>query len=136
MLICTCTRTGRHLATFIRRPGSSLYSGSCVWSGVCVESGSSPCSCHHLSHQNLLWHHRLGHPSLPRLRGMHSRLLVSGLPSKGEVPDVLIAWIHIVCLQLRERFREDHPVLCLHSDRGGEFSSDLLRYICRGEGML
>ncbi|CAI7820278.1 unnamed protein product [Closterium sp. NIES-53] len=23
----------------------------------------------------LLWHHRLGHPSLPRLRGMHSRLL-------------------------------------------------------------
>ncbi|CAI7880779.1 unnamed protein product [Closterium sp. NIES-53] len=30
--------------------------------------------------QNLLWHHRLGHPSLPRLRGMHSCLLVSGLP--------------------------------------------------------
>ncbi|CAI7838814.1 unnamed protein product, partial [Closterium sp. NIES-53] len=29
----------------------------------------------------LRWHHRLGHPSLPRLRGMHSRLLVSGLPS-------------------------------------------------------
>ncbi|CAI7814489.1 unnamed protein product [Closterium sp. NIES-53] len=28
----------------------------------------------------LLWHHRMGHPSLPRLRGMHSRLLVSGLP--------------------------------------------------------
>ncbi|CAI7884070.1 unnamed protein product [Closterium sp. NIES-53] len=28
----------------------------------------------------LLWHNRLGHPSLPRLRGMHSRLLVSGLP--------------------------------------------------------
>ncbi|CAI7807199.1 unnamed protein product [Closterium sp. NIES-53] len=28
----------------------------------------------------LLWHHRLGHPSLPCLRGMHSRLLVSGLP--------------------------------------------------------
>ncbi|CAI5961145.1 unnamed protein product [Closterium sp. NIES-64] len=28
----------------------------------------------------LLWHHRLGHPSLPRLRGMASRVLVSGLP--------------------------------------------------------
>ncbi|CAI7800849.1 unnamed protein product [Closterium sp. NIES-53] len=28
----------------------------------------------------LLWHHRLGHPSLPRLCGMHSRLLVYGLP--------------------------------------------------------
>ncbi|CAI7741281.1 unnamed protein product [Closterium sp. NIES-54] len=33
-----------------------------------------------LSHQALFWHHRLGHPSLPRLRGMHFRLLVSGLP--------------------------------------------------------
>ncbi|CAI5966313.1 unnamed protein product [Closterium sp. NIES-64] len=28
----------------------------------------------------LLWHHRLGHPSLPRLRGMASRVLLSGLP--------------------------------------------------------
>ncbi|CAI7793968.1 unnamed protein product [Closterium sp. NIES-53] len=28
------------------------------------------------------------------------------------------------------------PVLCLHSDRGGEFSSDLLRDFCRGEGIL
>ncbi|CAI7746650.1 unnamed protein product [Closterium sp. NIES-53] len=34
--------------------------------------------------QTLLWHHRQGHPSLPRLRGMHSRLLVSGLP--GSLP--------------------------------------------------
>ncbi|CAI7925396.1 unnamed protein product [Closterium sp. NIES-54] len=41
---------------------------------------ASPCSCRLLSHQTLLWHHRLGHPSLPRLRGMHSRLLVCGLP--------------------------------------------------------
>ncbi|CAI7871485.1 unnamed protein product [Closterium sp. NIES-53] len=41
---------------------------------------SAPCSCRLLSHQTLLWHHRLGHPSLPRLRGMASRLLVSGLP--------------------------------------------------------
>ncbi|CAI7788251.1 unnamed protein product [Closterium sp. NIES-53] len=39
-----------------------------------------PCSCRLLSQQTLLWHHRLGHPFLPRLRGMHSRLLVSGLP--------------------------------------------------------
>ncbi|CAI5994257.1 unnamed protein product [Closterium sp. NIES-64] len=41
---------------------------------------SAPCSCRLLSHQNLLWHYRLGHPSLPRLRGMASRVLVSGLP--------------------------------------------------------
>ncbi|CAI7834048.1 unnamed protein product, partial [Closterium sp. NIES-53] len=171
------------------------------------------CSCRLLSHQTLLWHRRLGHPSLPRLRGMHSHLLVSGLPrslppllpspalpclpcvegrqraaphsssfppttaplqtlhmgvwgparvsgqdrecyfllvvddytryttvfplrSKGEVPDVLIPWIRAVCLQLRERFREDLPVLRLHSDRGGEFSSNLLRDFCGREGIL
>ncbi|CAI7751498.1 unnamed protein product [Closterium sp. NIES-54] len=174
---------------------------------------AAPCSCRLLSHQTLLWHRRLGHPSLPRLRGMHSRLLVSGLPrslpplppspappfllcvegrqrsaphsssfppttaplqtlhmdvwgparvsgqgreryfllvvddytryttvfplrSKGEVPDVLIPWIRAVRLQLRERFREDLPVLRLHSDRGGEFSSSLLREFYRGEGIL
>ncbi|CAI7890126.1 unnamed protein product [Closterium sp. NIES-53] len=55
---------------------------------------------------------------------------------KGEVPDVLIPWIHAVRLQLRERFRQDLPVLRVHSDRGGEFSSDLLRDFCRGEGIL
>ncbi|CAI7868358.1 unnamed protein product [Closterium sp. NIES-53] len=60
--ICTCTRTGRHIATFTRRPGSSLYT-------LATEPS-----------QTLLWHHRLGHPSLPRLHSMHSRLLVSGLP--------------------------------------------------------
>ncbi|CAI7864365.1 unnamed protein product, partial [Closterium sp. NIES-54] len=37
---------------------------------------------------------------------------------KGEVPDVLIHWIRAVRLQLRERFREDLPVVRLHSDRG------------------
>ncbi|CAI7869058.1 unnamed protein product, partial [Closterium sp. NIES-54] len=85
--ICTCTRTGRHLATFTCRPGSSLYTlttepsqvaASAQLSASCQVAAS--CSCRLLSHQTLLWHHRLGHPSLPRLRGMHSRLLVSGLP--------------------------------------------------------
>ncbi|CAI7863035.1 unnamed protein product, partial [Closterium sp. NIES-53] len=165
---------------------------------------AASCSCRLLSHQTLLWHHRLGHPSLPRLRGMHSQFLISGLPrslpplppsptppclpcvegrqraaphsssfpqttaplqtlhmdvwgpacvsgqgreryfllvvddytryttvfplrSKGEVVDVLIPWIRTVRLQLRERFSTDLPVLRLHFDRGGEFSSDLLR---------
>ncbi|CAI7789818.1 unnamed protein product [Closterium sp. NIES-53] len=94
---CTCARTGRHLATFTRRPGSSLYtlsteSPSVSASGQVAASSqvlaavsgsgpeSAPCSCRLLSHQTLLWHHRLGHPSLPRLRGMASRVLVSGLP--------------------------------------------------------
>ncbi|CAI7730587.1 unnamed protein product, partial [Closterium sp. NIES-54] len=39
-------------------------------------------------------------------------------------------------LQLREQFGQDLPILCLHSDRGGELSSDLLRDFCRGEGIL
>ncbi|CAI7834235.1 unnamed protein product [Closterium sp. NIES-53] len=42
--------------------------------------------------------------------------------------------IFIDCLL--ERFRTDLPVLHLHSDRGGEFSSDLLRDFCRGEDIL
>ncbi|CAI7728460.1 unnamed protein product [Closterium sp. NIES-54] len=185
--ICTCTRTGRHLATFTRRPGSSLYTlatgpPQVAASAQVSASGqvAGSCSCRPLSHQTLLWHHRLGHPSLRHLRGMHSRFLVSGLPKslppllpspappclpcvegrqraaphsssfpptisplqtlhmdvKGEVPDVLIPWNHAVRLQLRERFGTDLPVLRLHSDRGGEFSSDLLRDFCRGEGIL
>ncbi|CAI7892835.1 unnamed protein product [Closterium sp. NIES-54] len=190
--ICTCTQTGRHLATFTRRPGSSLYilttEPQVAVSAQVSASGpiAAPCSCRLLSHQTLLWHHCLGHPSLPCLHGMHSRLLraaphsssfpptisplqnlhmdvwgparVSGqdresyfllvvddytrytmvfpLRSKGEVPDVLIPSISAVCLQLREQFREDLPVLHLHSDRGGEFSSDLLRDFCHGEGIL
>ncbi|CAI7762324.1 unnamed protein product, partial [Closterium sp. NIES-54] len=94
---CTCARTGRHLATFTRRPGSSLYTltiasppvaeygqvaASSQVFAAASRSGpeSAPCSCRLLSHQTLLWHHRLGHPSLPRLRGMASRVLVSGLP--------------------------------------------------------
>ncbi|CAI7839049.1 unnamed protein product [Closterium sp. NIES-54] len=40
---------------------------------------SAPCSCRPLAHETLLWRHRLGHPSLPRLQGMASRALVSGL---------------------------------------------------------
>ncbi|CAI5483776.1 unnamed protein product [Closterium sp. Yama58-4] len=57
------------------------------------------------------------------------------LRTKGEVPDVLIPWIRTTRLQLERRFRSDLPVLRLHSDRGGEFSSDLLRAFCQGEGI-
>ncbi|CAI5465009.1 unnamed protein product [Closterium sp. Yama58-4] len=57
------------------------------------------------------------------------------LRSKGEVTAVLIPWIRVVRLHLRKRFRTDLPVLRLHSDRGGEFSSDLLRSFCEEEGI-
>ncbi|CAI7809563.1 unnamed protein product [Closterium sp. NIES-53] len=54
---------------------------------------------------------------------------------KGEFPNVMIPWICAVHLQLLERIVQDLPVLRLHSDRGGEFYSDLLRDFCRGEGI-
>ncbi|CAI7834842.1 unnamed protein product [Closterium sp. NIES-53] len=199
---CTCSRTGRHLATFTRRPGSSLYtltnapppvpsSGQVAVSSQVFATASrsspasAPCLCRPLAHETLLWHHHLGHPSLPRLRGMASRILVSGLPrslpplppglaptyvpcvegrhpvrgqgheryfllvvddysrytsvfplrSNGEVPEVLIDWIRGARRLLSESFGSDLPVLRLHSDRGGEFSSDLLRAFCRSEGI-
>ncbi|CAI7835449.1 unnamed protein product [Closterium sp. NIES-54] len=53
--------------------------------------------------------------------------MVFPLCSKGQVPDVLIPWIRAVRLQLRERFRQDLPVLRRDSDRGGKFSCDLMR---------
>ncbi|CAI5977783.1 unnamed protein product [Closterium sp. NIES-64] len=226
---CSDARSGRHLATFSQRPGSSLYtlttgsppipaSGQVGASGqvfaAASRSGpeSAPCSCRLLSHETLLWHHRLGHPSLPRLQGMASRVLVSGLPrslpplpprpgpscvpcaegrlraaphssqftpteaplqtlhmdvwglarvrgqgheryfllvvddysryttvfplrSKGDVTEVLIDWIRAARLQLRRSFSSDFPVVRLHSDRGGEFSSGLLRANCRARGI-
>ncbi|CAI7916366.1 unnamed protein product [Closterium sp. NIES-53] len=196
--ICTCTRSGRHLATFTRRPGSSLYTLATEPSHVAASaqvSASSQeaasCSCRLLSHQTLLWHHRLGHPSLPHLCGMHSRLLVSSLPrslpplppspalpclpcvegrqhaaphSSSFPPTTApLQTLHMdvwgparVSGQSRERYfllvvddytwyttvfpfrskGEDLPNLRLHSDRGGEFSSNLLREFCRGEGIL
>ncbi|CAI7763363.1 unnamed protein product [Closterium sp. NIES-54] len=193
--ICTYTRTGRHLATFTRWPGSSLYTLATEPPQVAAPaqvSASGPvaplCSCRLLSHETLLWHHRLGHPSLPCLRGMHSRLLVCGLPrslpplppspsppclpcvegwqrtaphssfpqrllpcrlsawtceaqpaSVDRAASATFCWLLTttrVCLQLRERFRKDLRVLRLHSDRGGEFSSYLLRDFCCVEGIL
>ncbi|CAI7883093.1 unnamed protein product [Closterium sp. NIES-54] len=78
--ICTCTRTGRNLATFTRRPGLSLYTLTTEPTQVAASASASgqlaaPCLCRALSHQTLLWHHRLGDPSPPRLHGMHSCIL-------------------------------------------------------------
>ncbi|CAI7932266.1 unnamed protein product [Closterium sp. NIES-54] len=74
-------------------------------------------------------------PALPSLRQgavarRSSLLLVS--PDDCSPADSL----HGLRLQLRERSGQDLPVLRLHSHRGGEFSSDLLRDFCRGEGIL
>ncbi|CAI7829606.1 unnamed protein product [Closterium sp. NIES-54] len=165
LLICTYTRTGRHLATFTCRPGTSLYTlatkpSQVVASAQVSESGpvAPPCLCCLLSHQTLLWHHRLGHPSLPCLHGMHSRLLVSGLPRSLPPLSPSPAPPCLPCVEGRQRaaphsspfppmtaplqtlhmdrFRQDLPVLRLHFDTSGEFSSDLLRDFCRWEGIL
>ncbi|CAI7828551.1 unnamed protein product, partial [Closterium sp. NIES-53] len=57
------------------------------------------------------------------------------LRSKGDVTEVLIDWIRAARLQLRESFGSDFPVLRLHSDRGGEFSSARLGAFCRAQGI-
>ncbi|CAI7918325.1 unnamed protein product, partial [Closterium sp. NIES-54] len=57
------------------------------------------------------------------------------LRSKGDVTEVLIDWIRAGRLQLRQSFGSDFPVLRLHSDRGGEFSSGLLGAYCRARGI-
>ncbi|CAI7819457.1 unnamed protein product [Closterium sp. NIES-53] len=54
---------------------------------------------------------------------------------KADVSGVLIPWIRATRRQLRERFRRDLPVLRLHCDKGGDFSSGLLEEFCRDEGI-
>ncbi|CAI7890850.1 unnamed protein product [Closterium sp. NIES-53] len=61
--------------------------------------------------------------------------IVFPLRRNGEVTEVLIDWICGTHRQLSESFGSDLPVLRLHSDRDGEFSSDLLRAFCRAEGI-
>ncbi|CAI7836357.1 unnamed protein product, partial [Closterium sp. NIES-53] len=140
---CTCSRTGRHLTTFTRRQGSSLYTlttapppdsasgqvaaSSQVFAAASRSSpASAPCSCRPLSHKTLLWHHRLGHPSLPRLRGMASRALPA---SVDRVTSVTSCW----SLTTTRVTPQSSP--CAARVRGGEFSSDLLRAFSRSEGI-
>ncbi|CAI7931278.1 unnamed protein product, partial [Closterium sp. NIES-54] len=196
---CSCAQTGRHLATFTRRAGSSLYtlttksppvsafgqvaassqvfaaaswSGPeyglpcpCLWSPP-VPPSPSPGACPYLRslrrraaarRSSLLrvppteaplqtLHMDVWGPARVRGQGHERYFLVVvddysrytsvfPLRSKGEVTEVLIDWIRGARLQLRERFGSDFPVLRLHSDRGGELSSDPLRAFCRAEGI-
>ncbi|CAI7909584.1 unnamed protein product [Closterium sp. NIES-54] len=193
----TCSRTGRHLATFTRRPGSRLYtlttasppitvSGQVAASGQVFAAASRSC----MASRTLVSGLPRSLPPLPpgpaptcvpcvegrqraaphssefppteaplqtlhmdvwgpaRVRGQgHERYFllvvddysryttVFPLRRNGEVAEVLIDWIRGARCQLSESFGSDLPVLRLHSDRGGEFSSDLLRAFCRAEGI-
>ncbi|CAI7835613.1 unnamed protein product [Closterium sp. NIES-54] len=117
-------------------PSWHALSSSCLWSSL-VPASPAALAC----------------PALPSLRrgvaARHSSLLLVS-PDDCSPPDAphecvgpcprqwrgLRAVLYAVRLQLRERFHAGLPVLRLHSDRGGEFSSDLLREFCRGEGIL
>ncbi|CAI7922444.1 unnamed protein product, partial [Closterium sp. NIES-53] len=182
--ICTCTRTGRHLATFTHRPGSSLGAVGGAARSVSFPLGhptprllvsglprslpplppspAPPCLPCVEGRQRAAPHSSSFPSTTTPLQTLHMDVWgparVSGqgreryfllvvddytryttvfpLRSKGEVSDVLIPWIRTVRLHLRERFGQDLPVLRLHSDRGGEFSSDLLQAFCRGQGIL
>ncbi|CAI7793519.1 unnamed protein product [Closterium sp. NIES-53] len=158
---CTCSRTGRHLATFTRRPGSSLYTLTTASPQVAVSGQvfsatsrsspeSSPCSCCPLSHETLLWHHRLGPAPtcVPCVEGWQR-----AAPHSSEFPptEAPLQTLHMdvwgparVCGQGHKRYFllvvDDYSryttVFPLRSkDRGGEFSSDLLRAFCRAEGI-
>ncbi|CAI7867369.1 unnamed protein product [Closterium sp. NIES-54] len=194
---CTCARTGRHLATFTHRPGSSLYTLSTESPPVTVSGQAAAlsqvfaaASRSGMASRVLVFGLPRSLPPLPpgpaptcvpcvegrqraaphssefppteaplqtlhmeawgpaRVRGQgHERYFllvvddysryttVFPLRSKGDVTEVLIDWIRAARLQLRESFGSDLPVLRLHSDRGGEFSSARLGAFCRAQGI-
>ncbi|CAI7761207.1 unnamed protein product [Closterium sp. NIES-54] len=143
--ICTCTRTGRHLATFTRRPGSSLYTLATEPPRVAASAQVSAsgqvaasCSCRLLSHQTLLWHHRLGHPSLPRLRGMHSRLLRAAPHSSSFPPTIApLQTLHMdVWGPARVSGQSHERYFLLVVDDYTRPSPTTRADFCRGEGIL
>ncbi|CAI7783049.1 unnamed protein product [Closterium sp. NIES-53] len=139
-MVTTTTLGGSSLYTLATEPPQVAAFAQVSASGRVAAS----CSCRLLSHQTLLWHHCLGHPSLPRLRGMQSRLLVSGLPRSLPPLPPSPAPPCLPCVQGRQRAAPHSssfppmtaPLQTLHMDVGGEFSSNLLREFCRGEGIL
>ncbi|CAI7839023.1 unnamed protein product [Closterium sp. NIES-53] len=139
-MVTTTTPGGSSLYTLATEPPQVAASAQVSTSGQAAAS----CSCRLVSHQNLLWHHRLGHPSLPRLRGMHSRLLVSGLPRSLPPLPPSPAPPCLPCVEGRQRVAPHSssfppttaPLQTLHMDVGGEFSSSLMMEFCRGDGIL
>ncbi|CAI7795547.1 unnamed protein product, partial [Closterium sp. NIES-53] len=123
---CTCSRTGRHLATFTRAPGCRF---------------------------SLPSHPRLLLPVFPVSRDSSASLLTPPRSLPQRLPCRLSTWTcgaqpasvdkatsgtscsSSTITRLRERFGMEFPVLRLHYDRGGEFSTDLLAALCAEHGI-
>ncbi|CAI7861871.1 unnamed protein product [Closterium sp. NIES-54] len=133
VLICTYTPTGRHLATFTRRP----------WSlPPLPPSPALPCLPCIEGRQRAAPHSSSFPPTTAPLQTLH--MDVRG-PARvlDRAASATFCWLLTTTRVTprsspcaAKRFRQDLPVLRLHSDRGGEFSFDLLQYFCRGEGIL
>ncbi|CAI7914202.1 unnamed protein product, partial [Closterium sp. NIES-54] len=183
--ICTCTRTGHHLATFTRRPGSSLYTlateppqvaasaqvsasgpvaplarvASCRTRLYCGTTALVTPPCHAFVACTptslflvfpglcLPYRPRLPRPAFPCVEGWQRAAPHSSSFPPTSAP---LQTLHMdvwgparVSGQGHERYfllasgsARTFLSLRLHSDRGGEFSCDLLRDFCREEGIL
>ncbi|CAI7811768.1 unnamed protein product [Closterium sp. NIES-54] len=70
------------------------------------------CSCRSLAHPTVLWHHRMGHPSISRLRAMSSQHLVLGLPRVLPSLLPLLAPPCSPCVEVRLRATPHSSSLC------------------------
>ncbi|CAI7803045.1 unnamed protein product, partial [Closterium sp. NIES-54] len=130
--ICTCIRTSRHLAMFTHR---------CFWSSqVSASSPAPPCLPCVEGRQRAAPHSSSFPPTTAPPQTLHMDVWgparVSGQDRERyflQVADDYTRYTTVFPLRSKG---EDLPVLRLHSNRGGEFTSDLLRDFCREEGIL
>ncbi|CAI7893965.1 unnamed protein product [Closterium sp. NIES-54] len=156
---CTCTRTGRHLATFTRRPGSSLYtltteSPTVAESGQVAESSQvwPPVPLSLVSPGLSLPSHRdLPLPAFLASKDNSAPLLTPPSSLRWRLPCILSTWTCGAQPASVDRVTSDNFCWSLTSTRvtsqsspcaarvrslrGGEFSSDLPRAFCRAEGI-
>ncbi|CAI7800933.1 unnamed protein product [Closterium sp. NIES-53] len=133
--ICTCSQTGRNLATFARAPGSSLYT-------LTTSSRSAPLSPQlHASAQHALpppsfWASQVS-TSPPSLAcaALHSlRRGAAARRSSSSFPPIE-APLQTLHLGVSASGSSRTFLSCVCTDSGGEFSSDLLAAFCAEHGI-
>ncbi|CAI7905793.1 unnamed protein product [Closterium sp. NIES-54] len=126
--IFTCTRTGRHLATFTHRPGLSLYTLTTEPAQV-ADSG-----------QRAAPHSSSFPPTTAPLQTLHMDMWgptrVSGQSRERYFLQVVDDYTRYTTVFPLRSKGQDLPVVSLHSDRGGKFPLNLLPEFCCGEGIL